>query len=305
MELRHLRYFQAVAEQLSFVKAAELLHITQPPLSRQIQELEQEIGTALFVREGKRIGLSPAGEAFRAEVRDILSTLELAVAKARRIGEGGNGPLRIGAVNYLIGKLLPEILGELQKVYPDAKVEIDALPTEAQTEAVRSGRLDFGFVRDWVDTEGLVYEPLGEERLALCFPKDRYRGRSPSACFKQLAELPFIGLNPLYSPGLSKRINEVLQAYGIEPRAAYECNDADTLLNMVGKGMGWAVFSLSYLSPELYPVSFLSLEGSISFGLIHRAGVFDGQARAFRRIVLAKFGIVTEDRDGEIDTGKV
>lgn len=294
MELRHLRYFSAVAEQLSFVKAAELLHITQPPLSRQIQELEQEIGTALFSREGKRVMLTPAGESFWADVKGLLASLELSLARTRKIGQIGTGPLRIGAVNYLIGKLVPDFLGELQKSFPDARVEIEALPTEAQADAVRAGRLDFGFVRDWVHSEGLVYEPLGEERLALCFQKGIYGGSDPKECLERLEGLPFIALNPIYSPGLAKRVGEVLASHGVAPRVAYECNDADTLLNLVTTGVGWAVFLCAYISGSQYPLSYIELDGSISFGLIHRAGPFDGEALAFRNIVRAKYGLSVE-----------
>ena len=291
MELRHLRYFSAVAEQLSFVKAAEILHITQPPLSRQIQELEQEIGTALFLREGKRVALTPAGESFWTDAKEILASLEMALARARRIGQIGTGPLRIGAVNYLIGKLVPDFLGELQKLYPEARVEIEALPTEAQAEAIRAGRLDFGFVRDWVHSEGLVYEPLGEEKLALCYPGGLYEGNDIRKGLALIRELPFIALNPAYSPGLANRVTEVLASYGVEPRVAYECNDADTLLNLVATGVGWAVFLLAYIAGDQYPLSYIAFEGSISFGLIHRPGSFDGEARAFRDIVRAKYGI--------------
>ena len=290
MELRHLRYFSAVAEQLSFVRAAEVLHITQPPLSRQIQELEQEIGTALFLREGKRVALTPAGESFLADVKGLMSSLDMALAKARRIGQSGTGPLRIGAVNYLIGKLVPDFLGELQKSYPEARVEIEALPTEAQADAIRAGRLDFGFVRDWVHSEGLVYEPLGDEKLALCYQTGIYEGEDIDACLARLNIHPFIALNPAYSPGLAKRVQELLASHGIEPRVAYECNDADTLLNLVATGVGWAVFLLAYIAGGQYPLSYNTFEGSISFGLIHRPGPFDGEALAFRDIVRAKYG---------------
>ncbi|MDA8410541.1 MAG: LysR substrate-binding domain-containing protein [Treponema sp.] len=290
MELRHLRYFSAVAEQLSFVRAADALHITQPPLSRQIQELEQEIGTALFLREGKRVALTPAGESFLADVKALMASLEMALAKTRRIGQCGTGPLRIAAVNYLIGKLVPEFIGELQKLYPEARVEIEALPTEAQADALRAGRLDFGFVRDWVHSEGLVYEPLGEEKLALCYQRGIYEGKNVDACLAQLQGLPFIALNPAYSPGLAGRVHDLLSAHGVEPRAAYECSDADTLLNLVSSGVGWAVFLLAYLEGGQYSLSYCAFAESISFGLIHRPGPFDGEALAFRDIVRAKYG---------------
>ncbi|HUX39256.1 MAG TPA: LysR substrate-binding domain-containing protein [Rectinemataceae bacterium] len=297
MELRHLRYFSAVAEQLSFVKAAEGLHITQPPLSRQIQELEQEIGTPLFLREGKRILLTQAGESFLADVKQLLASLESAIVRTRQIGQRDVGPLRIGAVNYLIGRLVPDFLGELQKRFPDAKVEIDALPTEAQAEALRAGRLDFGFVRAWVDTEGLVYEDLGEEKLALCYPRGRYAGDNVQECLNSLEDLPFIALNPAYSPGLANKVGEILATYGKEPRSAFECNDADTLLNLVSSGVGWAVFSLGYLATDQYPLSYLLLDESIGFGLIHRPGPKGEEACAFRNIVRAKFGLPEEKID--------
>ena len=290
MELRHLRYFTAVAEQLSFVRAAEVLHITQPPLSRQIQELEQEIGVPLFLREGKKIVLTPAGESLLVDTRELFARLETAIAQTRRIGQQGQGPLRIGAVGYMIGRLVPELLSELQKTFPEAKVEIESLPTEAQSEAMRAGRLDFGFVLDWVDADGFAFKALGEEKLAIVFPKDRYQGNDLAECLNSLEDLSFIALNPGYSPGLARRIDEILASHGKSPRAAYECNDADTLLSLIGTGVGWAVFPFPSIATDQHVVSYLLLESSLSFGLIHRPGDLDERSLAFLDIVRAKFG---------------
>ena len=291
MELRHLRYFVAVAEQLSFVKAAETLHISQPPLSRQIQELEEEIGTLLNSRQGNRIYLTAAGEYFKAEAVHILEKLDAVARAARQIGVGGARPLRLGAVNYLVGKLIPHLLGELQREYPDIKVEIVALPTESQEQAIRNGQMDFGFVRQWVKSEGLVYEQLGQEKLAVCHPRDKYAGRSVLRCLKSLEDTPFIALSPQTAPGLQQFIEGILKKRGIAPKIGYECNDAETVVRLVEEGLGWAVFSSTYLrTRDGEKHKAMDLDETIDFGLVYLPGELIPEAIAFRSVVREHFG---------------
>lgn len=291
MELRHLRYFAAVAEHLSFVRAAEVLHISQPPLSRQIQELEEEIGTQLFSRQGNRTTLTAAGEYFKVETLRVLEKIDAVVKAARQIGIGASRPLRIGAVNYLVGKLIPHLLGELQREYPDIKIEIVAVPTEAQENAIRNGQLDFGFVRQWVRTEGLIYERLGEERLAICFPSEVYRGKSAARCLKTLEGYPFIAMSTQTAPGLMQYMLTVLDTYGVKPKLGYECNDAETVVRLVEEGLGWALFPATYLRSHTGERQrSLELDATINFGLIYQPGELIPEAIAFRSVVREHFG---------------
>src|SRR5689334_5740766 len=147
MELRHLRYFLAVAEELHFGRAATRLGIAQPPLSQQIRQLEQELGATLLNRTKRRVELTPAGRAFLEHTRQILAETERAKRVARRAGRGEIGRLAIGFVSSADLDVLPRVLRAWRERFPDVEVELHALLTAAQVDALGRGRLDVGFIR--------------------------------------------------------------------------------------------------------------------------------------------------------------
>jgi DNA-binding transcriptional LysR family regulator len=140
MELRHLRYFAAVAKHLSFSKAAEELHISQPPLSRQIQELEKELGTLLFLRKAKKIEFTKAGDYLQIEAQRILDSVEMVARTVKIIGDTQSSSLRIGCVNFLMYSVLPPFFEIVREREPGIRLELSILSTEAQERAIRSGR---------------------------------------------------------------------------------------------------------------------------------------------------------------------
>src|SRR5215471_11785360 len=147
MELRHLRYFLAVAEELHFSRAAARLGIAQPPLSQQIRQLEQELGVALFHRTNRRVEMTPAGRAFLDEVRRVFAQTELAVSTAQRAGRGEIGQLAIGFVPSADLDILPRVLRVWSTRFPAVGIGLHPLLPSAQTEALRDGRIQIGFVR--------------------------------------------------------------------------------------------------------------------------------------------------------------
>src|SRR5512132_1230001 len=163
MELRHLRYFLAVAEELHFGRAAARVRIAQPPLSQQIRQLEQELGITLFNRTKRRVELTPAGRAFLEHARQILAETERAKRVAQRAGRGEIGRLAIGFVASADLDLLPRVLRVWRARFPDVDVELHALLTAAQAEALRHGRVDVGFVRLPMDETGLVVDAITRE----------------------------------------------------------------------------------------------------------------------------------------------
>ena len=147
MELRHLRYFVAVAEDLHFGRAAERLGMAQPPLSQQIKSLEQEIGVTLLLRTKRRVKLTGAGTVFLAEARKILSHVDLAVREAQRAARGEIGELVVGFVSSAVYGKVPLIFAKMRERYPDISLILQDLTTEEQVEALKGYRLDVGLVR--------------------------------------------------------------------------------------------------------------------------------------------------------------
>ena len=217
MELRHLRYFLAVAKNLSFVKAAEALNISQPPLSRQIQELEEEIGIPLFDRRSHKTTLTKAGEYLMVEAERQLERLEAIYRTAKNIGDKGSPNLKIGCVSFLLFSVLPEFLEKFRASFPEIKLEIFVMSTEEQEHALRTKAIDVGFARAWIGEEGLVFEPLMEEKLAVIFPFGRAKAKDPAECMAGLVDLPFLTVSHSVAPGLTERLVAICGDYGSDP----------------------------------------------------------------------------------------
>ena len=285
MELRHLRYFYAVAEHLSFAKAAEAIHISQPPLSRQIQELEEEIGTLLFIRSNNKIELTAAGEYLMAEARRILDNADEVLRSCKRIGDGYMRPIRIGATSSFADGELPGLLRVLQKEHPEFRTVLSVLPTEDQEEALRRGSLDFGFVRHWAKTDGLVFEKLGEDRLVLCCPKRLYSGDSLADFIEAVSDSPLVTVDENRFPGLTSFIESILDKLGLRSVPGHECPDGETLLRMVEEGLGWTLMTKSFVVRARAKVTVIELPDSISHGILYGSGPLSPPAEQFLLIV--------------------
>jgi len=281
MELRHLRYFAAIARHLSFSRAAEELHVSQPPLSRQIQEMEKELGVALFDRKGKRIELTKAGEFLSIEIPRILDDIEMALRTASAIGGSESSSLRIGCVNFLMYATLPPLFEMLREREPDIRIELSIMSTEAQERALRSGSLDLGFVRSWVAT-GLIFEPLSEERLALIFPTSAEVDPDPQICIRALADSSFIAISSESAPGLAEKIQSICSEYGCIPDIGYVCGDAYSIVKLVSTGLGWSIVpDMAYRDAAVAGVGIVMLPQTMALGLCYAKPVLSDKERLF------------------------
>ena len=282
MELRHIRYFVAVARCLNFTKAAEMLHVSQPPLSRQIQELEEEIGVALFDRTGKKTALTEAGAYFIVEAERLLEGIESACYKARAIAEGSRA-LNIGCVNFFFNTRLAPFIEEIRRIIPIMKLELRVMSTEAQERALMSGAIDVGFVRSWIQEPELAFEPIAEESLVLIFPQGmNLQGLSPSACIERLADRPFIAMGRASAPGLTETIFQACTFYGYDPKPSYECNDAFSIIGLVSSGLGWSIVpDLELNDTTKSGIGIVELEGKIPIGMCYRKTGVSEQAHNF------------------------
>jgi DNA-binding transcriptional LysR family regulator len=270
MELRHLRYFAAVAKHLSFSKAAEELHISQPPLSRQIQELERELGTRLFERKAKKIEFTKAGDYLHIEAQRILDSVEMVARTVKVIGETQSSSLRIGCVNFLMYSVLPPFFEIVREKEPGMMLELSILSTEAQERAIRSGAIDVGFVRSWEGEEGLVFEPLSEERLAIIYPGTAEMETDPARCIEGLRESAFVAISPVTAPGLAEKVRSICEEYGCVPNIGYVCSDAYSIIKLVSTGLGWSIVpDLAYRDAAIAGVSIAMVPQTMVLGLCY------------------------------------
>ncbi|HTN51120.1 MAG TPA: LysR substrate-binding domain-containing protein [Anaeromyxobacter sp.] len=259
MELRHLRYFLAVAEELHFGRAAARLHIAQPPLSQQIQQLERELGYALFLRTQRRVRLTEAGAAFRAEARSILERLEQAAAAAGRVARGEAGSLAVGFVASATFALLPRLYRRFRERQPGVALSLEELSTAEQVEALRAGRIQVGLARPPVGDDSLEAEPLADEPLVAALPARHPLARRGALPLRALADEPFVLFPRHPRPGWIDVVREACRSAGFRPAVAQEVLELSTAVTLVAAGIGVTLVPASAQGLRLDGVAYRAL----------------------------------------------
>jgi DNA-binding transcriptional LysR family regulator len=241
MELRHLRYFVAVAEELHFGRAAQRLFMAQPPLSQQIQQLEKEIGVILFARTNRRVQLTPAGDVFLAETRAILARVDAAVLRTQRTGRGEVGWLGVGFVASSTYDVLPDILRTFRERYPDVELELVEMLGNEQETALRERRIHVGFSRLPSLSEGMVHEPVVEEDLILAVPASHPLAKHTEILLADLSQEPFVLFPHLAQSSYAAYMIRICQEAGFSPRVVQETGEMQTAVSLVAAGIGVAI----------------------------------------------------------------
>lgn len=274
MELKQLRSFLAVAEELSFSRAALRLNISQPPLSRQIQELEEELGALLFERGPRGVSLTPAGALLASEAAKLLGRSEELAARVSALGSARTSRLiRIGFVASALYSFLPELLGSFRRAEPSLSFELLELSTAEQAKALRAGRIDLAFPRSWLPEEGLRFLPLAPETLSLLRPADPEAlggGRTLST----LKDSPFIAFSKSCAPGLAEAAERLCAEAGFAPAVLFEAGQFDSVLRLVAAGLGWSIapsLALSGSRLELEAIELPPLPEPLIIGAAVRA----------------------------------
>src|SRR3954463_8499423 len=218
MELRHLRYFIAVAEELHFRRAAERLHMSQPPLSQQIRQLEEEVGVQLLTRNQRRVELTAAGAAFLVRAREILDAIEDAARQARRVQRGEGGRLGGGVVGAAMYSFVPELLRAFREQAPDIALRLHELGTTEQLRQLDDGRLDVGFLRTPGRWPGLAVETALEEPVLGARPAGPPLAKRPFLRLGDLEGESLVLLTPAGSPGLRAVLSGAIAQLGGEER---------------------------------------------------------------------------------------
>jgi DNA-binding transcriptional LysR family regulator len=268
MELRQLRYFVAVADQRNFTRAARSLHMSQPPLSRGISLLERELSVQLIDRSGKRFSLTEAGDYLYEEASRILEEVDACIHRTRLFGESAKGSLRIAAAGSLMLSVVPAIIAATERPSGFPRIELLEMSTENQAKAVLSGKVDLGFLRDWADSSGFVFEALGRESLAAIFPRTWAEAGQAIKSLADLSGKPFISGHISQAPGLAETTQDLCSEAGFSPLAAFECDHLPAMLKFVEAGLGWAIVPLAMARND-DALGVLELEAGLSFGMAY------------------------------------
>lgn len=293
MELRHLRYFAAVAETLNFTEAARRLAISQPPLSQQIRDLEAELGTMLIARSSRRVALTPAGVAFLAKVRGILDQADRAVAEARAIGAGLAGTLDIGLTGAVLLGGLGALVAAYQRDYPGVAVRLHEMAPSEQEQALIAGRIDVSVLRNPHKSEAYVVEPAWEEAISLALPRGHRLAARRHLRLAALRDEDFVFFRRTDSH-FAEHLRECCIDAGFEPRIAQEVVEAHALLALVENGFGVALLpeSAGRLAPRgvvIRPIEAPSARADVSIAYRPDHGPVVAEFLAFARGYRGRF----------------
>ena len=263
MELRHLRYFVAVAEELHFTRAALRLNIAQPPLSQQIRALEAELGVQLFLRTRRSVALTDAGHALLAKARELLSAAQALPQALQRVARGEVGVLRIGFSSTLpLTKVLRDVVADHRRSHPDVGLNLREMHSQLQFDGLRRGELDVGLVRyNERAPDGIRLAVLRRDPLRLVVPATHPFARCRSVAIADCRDEAFIGFPGDAGTGTGPLLKRLCAQAGFEPRIAQEAREATTQIGLVAAGLGIAVLPAPLEAVRIEGVHYVPLEG--------------------------------------------
>ncbi|WP_431777949.1 LysR family transcriptional regulator [Ottowia caeni] len=262
MELRHLRYFLAVAEELHFGRAAQSLGLSQPPLSVAIQQIEGAVGAPLFTRSSRGVQLTAAGQAFVPAARAVLERAAQALAEARDVASGEAGSLRIGFAGTMLYRGLPLMLQRFRSEHPRLKLVLCELSSSDQLLDLQHERLDAGFVHTTQVPEGLSQILVSSQSLVACVPQTHPLARARSVPLKALADEPFALVARDVSPDYHSRILALCGAAGFTPAPIHELQHWLSVVSLVGQGLAVALVPAALQQSGMAGAAFVSVKGA-------------------------------------------
>ncbi len=261
LELRQIRAFLAVAEQLHFGRAAGQLHISQPALSQQIRLLERDVGTPLFIRTSRMVELTPPGQALAEAGPRVILEADRAQRRVEQAAEGSSGLLIVGSVNTALAGITPRIMRAVRARVPDLRLELYHMDTSAQMTALADRRLDIGVVREAAATRTLENERLVSEPLVVVLPEGHPLAAAETVAPRDLADEPFVLWPRMLGPDFFDRIIAYCRKHGFNPRIVAEGDDVETQLGLVAAGTGVSLQPAYYADLRRSGVAFRPLEG--------------------------------------------
>jgi len=294
MELRHLRYFIAVAEELHFGRAAQVLGISQPPLSQQIQALEQEVGARLFERTNRRVELSEAGRLFLHEARLVLAQVDKAADVARRAQLGELGELKIGFTSSApFNSTIPQAIFAFRQAFPAVHLNLQEMSSTEVAESLVDESIQVGLMRPLPLPDSLSVIELMREPLVAVLNADHplVEGSERGLHLAQLAEEPFVFFPRTYGSGLYAQLLNLARDAGFSPHFAQEAGEAMAIIGLVAAGLGVSVLPASYQRIRIDGVVYRTLldqEAVTAVWLVQRKGAQTPMAKAFVELLTRK-----------------
>lgn len=247
IELRHLRYFLAVAEELHFRKAADRLFISQPGLSRQIKQMEDELGFPLFERSNKKVYLTKSGRYLQNEVSLALKNLDHMFSHAQLIYEGMEGQISLGYVGSAMQNVIPEIILRIKEDHPNIHYSLKEMENPEQIDALFMKEIDLAFVRLDKVPKGLHIRPVFEDTFSVVLPKDHRISQDNFTDLSSLKEEPFILFDQSYSPAYFEQVMQIFKHSGFHPLISHNTVHASTIFRLVENNLGISIVPSSLL----------------------------------------------------------
>lgn len=241
LELRHFKYFVAVAEELNFKRAADSLFISQPGLSRQIKQMEEILQSKLFDRTKRKVELTQSGSYLLSEITSVFNHLDAIERQIALIDKGEAGELRIGFLGSAMQTILPQFLLKLNRKFPDVNTSLDEMNNQHQIDAIKSGKLDVGFVRVTSVPKPLEIRPVIDDTFSLVLPEGHHLNASNFKDMSQLEEEDFILFSSDYSPLYYDKIISIFKDQGFVPNISHKSVHALTIFKLVESGLGIAI----------------------------------------------------------------
>ena len=260
IELRHLTYFLAVAEELHFRKAAEKLFISQPGLSRQIKQMEEILETQLFERNKKKVALTPAGHYLKKEVEFVFNHLEKVERQLKLVGDGNSGELRIGFLGSAMQEVIPQLLLKIKETYPKIRTSLEELSNTSQVDAVLNDQLDMGFVRVSRVPSTLHMKTVFKDTFSLVLPERYPMITREFEGMHQFSNDEFILFSQAYSPLYYDTIMSICQDAGFAPKISHKSVHAHTIFKLVENHMGIAIVPTALQNGFQMRVKFIELK---------------------------------------------
>lgn len=268
MELRHLKYFLAVARHEHFGRAAEELHMASPPLSRTIRQLEHDLGAELFTRSTREVKLTPAGLLLQQEASALLDSLTDTTERVRQVGAGALGVVRLGVTGAASYGVLPTIARIIKNQLPGVGLKIQTeMLTPDQTSALLEDRLDIGVLRPPLPTPGISTHPISDEPLVLALPSNHRLAGDPDVTVADLQHEPFITYDPRSGSVVDAAVLRTCARYGFTPQREHQVYETSTLLALVAAGLGVALVPASATALSLHGVTFTEVPDTEHVGL--------------------------------------
>ncbi len=272
MDLRQLAFFVGVADELNFSRAAEKMAIAQPALSRQIQQLEDDLGVLLFKRDKRNVALTPAGSYLLAQARQLHATVADVEAQTRRVHNGLTGMLRIGHPGSALYSVLPDALALLAQQYPDVMTSLSETSEQELLDALLSQRVDVGLTREVNTNERVEQTLLFSEPFALVVPEGHWLTTDSFQHLGQCRHESFVFCALNASLSYARLLMSLFEPYGYVPRQVYEANYGATVLRLVEKNLGIAILPISYRQGSSLRLRFLPLPNETPLYIIWRKG---------------------------------